>query len=474
MLKLDLLRADTLSFELKRLFHGGATKISLLVFIVSGLLAIYLGANSYKALKIDQIKSAIVFEKEREHIKKGDKIPAMGSLAYHAYGPTAWQLSPWAALFVGQSQNNLVAMKVNALALQGQIYNKELINPSKHRTGGFDLGFILAYLLPILIGVLSVNLLSDERESGRWRLLSAFANHSAKKLIWRALFQRFILVALIVLVLFITSALLLSLSFDKVFFTLLGLSLCYAAFWFFVAAFIMSFNKGSLYNSLAFIASWLVFAILIPGFIHLGLSSQFTNAEPLKASTVQRLILNDGWDQDKQAALTRFAKDYPQYSDKLAYEGSFHWKWYYAMQQLSDLSVTENGVKHIAEQQQKQTWLTRLSVFSPSLLFQTQLNKLAGTDTQAHSDYIKAVRDYHQQIREFIYPYLFNDTLLTKADVDKFPLFSDQAYLNSNSLSANDSPVTSALAKNTWLVLLLLTALLGLITQQRFHQLKAV
>ncbi|MBU2891981.1 DUF3526 domain-containing protein [Colwellia sp. D2M02] len=468
MLNINKLSASILAFELKRLFHGAATKVSLLVFIISGLLAIYLGANSYKALRIDQVKSAIVFKKEREHIQQREQLPEMGSLAYYAHSPTAWQLSPWTALFVGQSQNNLVAMKVNALALQGQIYNKELINPSKHRTGGFDLGFILAYMLPILIGVLSVNLLSEERQSGRWRLLSAFANHSAKKLIWRALLQRFVLVSLIISLLFISSAVLLSLPFDGMFFTFLALSLTYTAFWFFVAALIMSLNKSSLYNSLAFIASWLVIAVLIPGFIHLGLSSQFTNAEPLKASTTQRLVLNDGWDQDKQAALEEFVQDYPQYREKIAYEADFHWKWYYAMQQLSDLSVAENWNTYIAEQQQKQSWLTRLSVLSPSLLFQMQLNKLAGSDTQAHSAYIDSVRQYHQQIREFIYPYLFNDTPVTSEDIDTFPLFAEQISIEKPQILPSSTP----LSDYAWLVLLGLTCVLAGVSRQRFNKLR--
>ena len=472
------LKAQLISFELKRLFHGAATKISLLVFILSGLLAIYLGANSYKSLIIDQVKSSIVFKKEREHVQAREKLPEMGSLAYYAHSPTAWNLSPWAALFIGQSQNNLVAMKVNALALQGQINNKETINPSKHRAGGFDLGFILAYMLPILIGVLCVNLLSEERQSGRWRLLSAFANHSAKKLIWRALWLRFILVTLIISLLFLCSALLLNLPFDSLFFTLIGLSLTYAAFWFFVSALIMSFNKSSLYNSLAFIASWLIIAIIVPGAIHLMLSSQFSENEILKASTTQRLVLNDGWDEDKQAALETFAKAYPQYQEKLTYEGSFHWKWYYAMQQLSDLAVKENWQKHMTQQQNKQAWLTKLSLLSPSLLFQTQLNKLAGTDTSAHREYLESIQAYHQQIREFIYPYLFNDTPVTKADVDAFPLF-DKQKLTINTEQPQDKVentrlISQTLEKNTWYILIVFTIILALLSRQRFNALRIV
>ena len=446
-----------LKFELKRLFQGAATKVSLLVFIISGLLAIYLGANSYKSLRIDQVKSSIVFEKEREYIKSKESIPEMGSLAYYASAPTAWQLSPWAALFNGQSQNNLVAMKINALALQGQIHNKEAINPAKHRAGGFDLGFVLAYMLPVLIGVLSVNLLSEERQSGRWRMLSAFANHTAKKLIFRAILWRYILIVLMITVLFVVSAVLLKLPIDGLFMTLYGLSCAYALLWFLIATVIMSFNQSSLFNSLAFIGTWLLFAVLIPGFIHLTLNSQFDNAAPLKAATSQRLILNDGWDQDKQAALAEFTSQYPEYADKTEYQTRFHWKWYYAMHQLSDVAVQEQWHAHLAQQQQSQRWLTQLSLLSPTLFFQNQLNQQAGTDNQAYWHYLTQVSAYHQQIREFIYPYLFNDTPVTAADVDTFPEFTYANELNKQG------------APSAWLLLLFIITL-GVVSQIRFKQ----
>ena len=213
-----------LKFELKRLLAPRANQISLLVFLFSALLAVFLGANAYKEVRKDQVIAKVVFEKERALLKEKADLPEMGSLAYYAKAPTQWQLSPWAALFSGQSQNNLAAMKVNALALQGQIYNKEVINPSKHRAGGFDLGFVLAYMLPILIGILCVNLLSDERQSGRFRLLSAFAGNAAKKTIIRALLLRFYIVAGLILLLFLASAILLSLPFDGVFISVLGLN----------------------------------------------------------------------------------------------------------------------------------------------------------------------------------------------------------------------------------------------------------
>ena len=159
--------------ECKRLLTGWINKLVLLLFLLSGVFAIYQGAQGYKSIRIDQYKSKIVFEKEREYINGRERLPAVGSIAYRAQAPTAWTLSPWAALFVGQSQTSLAAKKIQAAALQGQIHNREIVNPTQQRTGGLDLGFVLVYLLPLVIGILTVTLVSEEQLAGRWRLLNA-------------------------------------------------------------------------------------------------------------------------------------------------------------------------------------------------------------------------------------------------------------------------------------------------------------
>lgn len=429
-----------LKFELKRLLAPRANQISLLVFLLSALLAIFLGENAYKEIRKDQVIAQTAFDKTLENLKEKGDLPEMGSLAYYTKAPTNWQLSPWAALFTGQSQNNLVAMKVNALALQGQIYNKEVINPSKHRAGGFDLGFVLAYVLPILIGVLCINLLSDERQSGRFRLLSAFAGNAAINSILRALLLRCYIVTGLILILFLVSAILLSLPFDYVFLCVFGLTIAYCVLWFLIAAVIISFNMNGLFNSLTFVSVWLIFSVLIPGAIHLNLNQQYTEKPALQASIEQRLILNDGWDQDMQAALIRFSEQYPQYRDKIDFQGNFHWKWYYAMQQLSDLAVDDHWQAYLKQQHDRDNSLSLISWLSPNLFYQQALNQISGTNTQAYQAYLLQVSAYHKQISEFIYPYLFNDTFVTNNDLDLFPVFESEAEpVNTSEIYVNIS-----------------------------------
>ncbi|MCG7548059.1 DUF3526 domain-containing protein [Pseudoalteromonas sp. Of7M-16] len=408
--------------ECKRLFSGAVNKLVLLLFLVAGIFAIYQGAQGYKTLRIDQYKSKIVFQKEREHVNKRETLPAAGSLAYYASAPTEWKLSPWAALFVGESHSSMVATKVRATALQSQIFNREIVNPAQQRTGGLDLGFVLVYLLPLVIGILTVTLISDEQHAGRWRMLNALPT-SAFSQVAKQLALRFAVIWLLVILLLVSAAILLSLPFDGIFWTVLAATSLYMVFWFSIAALIMSFGKSSVFNSLTYLSSWVVFAMLLPSAVHLYLSNQYQTNAPLEISLKQRVTLNDGWDKDKQQTLNTFLQHESNWQDTTPLGEAFDWKWYYAQQHLSDVEVEQLWQQYRETNLMRQQSLQRLSVLSPSLFFQLKLNQLANTSSADQADYRLQVAEYHQQIRHFFYDFMFFDKPVTKTDVENFPLF---------------------------------------------------
>ncbi|TMP28543.1 hypothetical protein CWB99_11560 [Pseudoalteromonas rubra] len=419
--------------ECKRLFAGTINKLVLVLFIVSGVFAIYQGALGYKSVRIDQYKSMVVFQKEREHVNSRETLPAAGSLAYYASAPTEWKLSPWAALFVGETPSSMVASKVRATALQSQIFNREIVNPAQQRAGGLDLGFVLVYFLPLVIGILTVTLISDEQHAGRWRLLNALPN-SAFRLLGKQIALRFVVIWLLVVTLLVSAAMILSLPFDAVFWIVLGATSLYMVFWFALATLIMSFGKNSVVNSLAYLSSWVVLALLVPGAVHLYLSAQYQSDAPLEITLQQRMTLNDGWDKDKQATLNEFLTHEPAWQDTTPLGEAFDWKWYYAQQHMSDLAVQAIVEENIRNNQARQARLQSLSVLSPALFFQLTLNELANTSSGYQLQYRQQVAEYHQTIRHFFYDFLFFDQPVTRQDVEDFPLFKAQPMKTQNGL----------------------------------------
>jgi len=66
-----------------------------------------------------------------------------------------------------------------------------------------------------------------------------------------------------------------------------------------------------------------------------------------------------------------------------------------------------------------------VSWVSPPLLLQRSLTRAANTDSIAAYAYEQQIRDYHQQLREFYYPWLFYKGDPTKAALENMPLFEN-------------------------------------------------
>lgn len=57
----------------------------------------------------------------------------------------------------------------------------------------------------------------------------------------------------------------------------------------------------------------------------------------------------------------------------------------------------------------RQQWTACLGSLLPAAAVQTMLHRVAETDLQAQLAYQERIADFHAQIHQFYYPYLFND-----------------------------------------------------------------
>jgi ABC-2 type transport system permease protein len=132
--------------------------------------------------------------------------------------------------------------------------------------------------------------------------------------------------------------------------------------------------------------------------------------------------VNNAWDIPKTATMNAFAASYPQWKDNLAMQSMFEWKWYYAFQQVGDQIAAPLSHDYRAAARKKYTLAGYVSLFSPPLLLQRILTRLADTDAIAAFEYEQSIRDFHQSLREFYYPFLFISPELTPTDFDKAQL----------------------------------------------------
>ena len=166
--------------------------------------------------------------------------------------------------------------------------------------------------------------------------------------------------------------------------------------------------------------------VIIPASIELYLQHQYNQYPQLHATLEQRMVMNNGWDQDRNSSFKAFLNQYPQYKNYQLPESGGSWQWYYAKQHMSDEAVKDYWQQYITQQQQKYQTLNNLSLLSPSLMMQLAVNKLAGSSGQQQFAYQMQVADYHQQIREYLYPHLFSDKQPSSEIVANYPQFQPQ------------------------------------------------
>ena len=181
---------------------------------------------------------------------------------------TAVEPAPQSLLASGMSDLQPDAWKLTILGTEAQ-GDSEFENPVNLSTGAFDLSFVIAYLLPLLVITLSFNLISGEREQGTLALLLA-QPIAVERLFFQKMFARFIL--LIVLTILVTLPALVwsgvSLASTAAWITV-GIVVLYSLFWFLLALAVNLRNGTSAQNALICIGAWLAFTLVIPALVNM-------------------------------------------------------------------------------------------------------------------------------------------------------------------------------------------------------------
>lgn len=347
-----------------------------------------------------------------------------GYVAYYTFFPT-WQ-SPSAASFLAAGMRDVspYVLRVRALALQSQLHDGETLNPEVAVLGRFDLAFVLTYLAPLFVIALLHDLVSDERQSGRLRLLLTLPGPVA--LVWwrRAALRFLALFACIAVPVIIGSGVQgLSLSALAGVLTIVA---AYLAFWVGLALIVGARPWRPATHAIALMGVWAVLTLVLPGLANLASSRAAPVAQGVDLTLTQREHINAAWDRSRDETMQAFFKTHPQWSDTAPLPEKFHWKWYFAFHQLGDEAVATDAQAYRSGLLTRQSWSEHLGWVLPGVAVQVALQRLADTDLRAQLAYQDRVTAFHDRLRAFYYPYVFNDVRFSKDDVARLPRFDER------------------------------------------------
>jgi ABC-2 type transport system permease protein len=422
-----------LSFELKLFWQNGLNKSVLITYLLAGIIAIMLGQVHYdKEYGLAQQGLDHYLADSQHHFDQTQadqsRVEYMG---YYLFHPVFQPPNPWSVIFKGERDETASHLRIRLLGLQSQVNTTPLNNVEARQYGHFDLAFLWLYLMPLLLAVMCINIVADEKSTGRWPMLVAQVA-DGRRLILKKMAIPAMMIAMLNTVLLIMASLLTDITINGQWWQVLSLVLMYQLFWCLLCGWIVFLNKKASFNYLSFMCFWLVFTFVLPGLTYFYQIKQQHAGADAGLVFEQRQYMNDSWDKDKQADFAYYLKQFPQWSDTAELGEKFDWRWYYGQQHMSDVVVAD------LVENRTQTKLASyyngllFSWLSPVMTVQYGFNRLAHTDGLENVSFNAAIRQYHQQLRNFFWPFYFSDTVFTEADYERMPTFNYQENTTSN------------------------------------------
>lgn len=348
-----------------------------------------------------------------------------GSAAYYTFHNTWDAPSATAFLALGLRDAAPYVLRVRALALQAQLHEGESFNPELALAGRFDFAFVLVYLAPLFLIALLYDLVSGERRSGRLGTLLAMPGAGRRLWLRRAGLRAALVFGGLALP--VLAGALASGTTMAALATALLATAAYLAVWSGLALIVATRSASSAANATALMGCWAVLTLVVPTVANAALARAVPVHQGVELMLAQRQTVHGAWDLPPPATMEKFFRTHPEWQHTAPLPSGFHWKWYYAFQQLGDESVAAQVAAYRDGLLSRQRWTARLGWLLPGVGVQAVLHRQADTDLQAQLAYQDHIADFHARLRAFYYPYLFNDVRFGSQDFAAQPRFISPA-----------------------------------------------
>jgi ABC-2 type transport system permease protein len=308
--------------------------------------------------------------------------------------------APLGDLTTGRADLDPRAAEVSAFTHQGTLFRDYQVgNPLTLALGQFDLGFVVVYLLPILIIALGYGVLSSERGHGIDRILS-ITGVSSRQLALGRVFGRACLTTLPFCVALIALAFVH--ASDGRLVRLLaasGVILGYAAFWWSVVWAVSSATLKERATLSMLVMAWLAFVMILPA--GLGAASRSLHPPPSRFELIAQMRRADV--QAIAAAETlmgSYMHDHPQLDPKVAADLPKWLQRNFVASKAVDEAVKPIVAKFDDALLEQQSLVRHWSVISPAVVTQRALAEIAGTSESRSFDFRRQAQSFAVRFRE--------------------------------------------------------------------------
>ena len=269
-----------------------------------------------------QIRDSLVATLERyaNSGEEGDEPVAAkpGSMGFSVTSTYAGMpAAPLAPLAIGVSDLLPYYYRLDAHGAYTLVQGGEIENPLNLRVGGFDVAFVMVFLLPIIVVALGYDIMSREKELGVLALIGAqgvrLSHFIAAKVIARGTVIGLMIVAANAVA--IAVSLYLGAEWNLAAASLWTLiAVLYGLAWFALAVLINAFGLGSSTNGVILANIWLVFVIVVPAMVKLAATTLYPAPSRVALTTELREAASEA-DERAAEAREQYFFDHPEMVD---------------------------------------------------------------------------------------------------------------------------------------------------------------
>ena len=412
--------------EIARVIRSGGVAAAVLLLLGLGAYAGWQGNRRIQAAEAATAATESAYRDQLAYLSSVyPPTTEAGELLYYLAFPAPQPPSGLSALASGRTEVEAASLRIRLLALEGQLYEQETLNPRLAAAGDLDLSFILIVLLPLFVIAVTYDIVSGERERGTWQMARLFARR--RRLFAVKVGARVILAAGLVTALALIGAFLAGIDADGSAGWAAALIALHTLFWFALCLGVAAWRRSSTTNAMILVGVWVMFTFLAPAVLSLTNAILHPVPEALELTVRQRQGYHEAWDLPKAATMDGFFEDYPQWSDRTVPEDEFTWAWYYAMNHRGDRAARDSARAYRDTLARRDEWAHRWSLLVPPLAAQIALDRLSHTDLGTQLAYQAAVRRYHERLKAHFQPLLFAAAPNGEVDWEEAPAFEPAA-----------------------------------------------
>ena len=413
-----------LRFELLILLRNRLCAFALVCVLLCSALAIYQGVQSIGSFDAKRNRVSTLLDAQR--LSRAAAIPTAGAdagdLAYYSFYAATDTSHAWSFIALGNRVFEPPVQRIRMLGLQGQLYDGQSKNPEISAAGSFDFAFVAVFLLPLLCIVLSHNVLSSERESGRLALLQASAGQ-LKALALRRLCVRAGCAFLAIFLPLLAFALYKQLPALPLLYVTLAL-VAYTAFWTLLTTWLAPVQLSSAANAVRGLTLWTLLVLVLPQLGQMLINQLIPVPQGRQIALAHRQSVASAWDIPKQDSFRIFFGAHPEWQNTAPVLVRFHWKWYYAFHHAADMQLWKTIDAFEQRIKLRQRSADALALISPSIALQAVLEIIADSRIERVLAKRRAILEFHTQLRRYFYPYIFEERLMRQADFLAAPKFT--------------------------------------------------